>query len=153
MLNLLIAGFYRVKNRKGFLQPPSAVNAFNTWLSNANVVARFIEEACEQVDASKFEHTTSQFFDALRHYCDEEKVQRQFQPTLSRMKQRLESLGYRIAHTNVGSGVFGLRLKESWKKKMGWQWSDNTELDDTSSMVRVTEVTEFAGPFIHIVKK
>ena len=119
VLNLLIEGFYRVKKRNGFSPPPSAKRAFDLWLSNANVVPRFIEEACERIDAGQFEHTTSQLYDALTDWCTAEHVPDRFRPAQHTLKKRLTDLDFRVIHTKVGSAVYGLRINDRWKN----QWA------------------------------
>lgn len=120
VLNLLIAGFYRVKVRGSFSPPTSATHAFKMWLSNTNVVPRFVSEACEPVGPDKFEHTTSMFYDAMTMWCRSENVQERYRPSQHTLKKRFGELGIFVKHTNVGSAVYGLRIKDKWK-----QWDDN----------------------------
>jgi P4 family phage/plasmid primase-like protien len=125
VLNLLISGFYRVKERGSFSPPPSARQAFDMWLSNTNVVPRFVAEACEPIDADKFEHTTSMFYDALTDWCKRaENVPERFRPSRNTFKKRLIELGILVKHNNAGSAVFGLRIKAEWKPSAIHHWDD-----------------------------
>jgi phage/plasmid-associated DNA primase len=124
VLNLLIAGFYRVKVRGSFDPPPSAIRAFDLWLSNTNAVPRFVSEACERIDSDKWEHTTSMFYDAMTMWCQGEHIPERFRPTQHTMKKRMTELGYLVKHTKAGSAVFGLRIKEKWMPNVTREFGD-----------------------------
>ena len=125
VLNLLIKGSYQVKARGSFLPPPSAIRAFDMWLSNANVVPRFVSEACESIGSDKFEHTTSQFYDAMIEWCRSESVQERYRPSQHTLKKRLLELGILVKHTNAGSAVYGLRIKDKCKSLMSDPFGDS----------------------------
>ena len=113
VLNRLVAGYYRVANRGAFLPPESAQKAFNMWLADANVVARFIDEACEPIDTKKSDFTTVTGYDAFIRWCDENGVQQKHRPQTNQFKKRLEDIGIKVSHTEKGSSVFGIRIKDT----------------------------------------
>ena len=112
VLNRLVAGYYRVAKRKGFLPPESAQRAFNMWLADANVVARFVDEACEPIEPGKAGFTTTAGYEAFIDWCDDNGVQQKHRPQANQFKKRLEDLGIKVSHTEKGTGVFGYRLKD-----------------------------------------
>ena len=142
-LNLLIDGFYRVKARGSFHSPPSAKRAFDMWLSNTNVVPRFVSEACERIDVNTFECTTSQFYEALEDWCRGEHIQDRYRPSQHTLKKRLEELGFRVRHTNVGSAVYGLRIKPQWMRERFF--SINPELEGMRSDMLRSKVASFVA--------
>ena len=113
VLNRLIAGYYRVAKRGSFLPPKSADDAFMMWLSDANVVARFIDEACERISIGKTELTTTTLYYEFNLWCDQNGVQQRHRPQANQFKKRLEDLDVCVKHTNKGSSVLGLRIKKN----------------------------------------
>ena len=119
VLNRLIAGYERVAKRGGFLPPLSAQRAFDMWLAEANVVSRFIEEACERIDPDKPDCLTSMAHDAFKFWADSTGVQERHRPQQNQIKKRFEELGFRVAHTEHGTAVFGIRIKPEWSQLCG----------------------------------
>ena len=117
VVNALIAGYFRVKERGGFLQPPSARQAFDAWLSDTNVVGRFISEACDRVPAGAAGTTTSWLHIAFTAWADEAGIAPAHRPQLNKLKGRIESLGFRCAHSKRGTAVYGLALKPEWHER------------------------------------
>jgi putative DNA primase/helicase len=113
VLNRLIAGYYRVAARKDFLPPLSAKQAFDTWLSEANVVARFIAEACVRTAPDVATFTTSQLYGEFDIWCLDAGVQERHRPQQNQFKKRLEDIGLRVKHTDSGTGVYGIDLKSN----------------------------------------
>ena len=119
VVNLLVRGFYRIKERGGLLPPKSARDALDTWFANANVVSRFLADACEKVSPEKSGPTMTSLYAAFQSWAEKNHVQGVHRPQLKSMRERLEALGYKVIHTNAGSCVFGLRLKpEDWVEEM-----------------------------------
>ena len=114
VLNRLIAAYYRVAQRKAFLPPQSARRAFDMWLSEANVVARFIEEACQKIDPSQSGCITSFAYAVFVGWCEANGVQQKHRPQQNTFGKRFEELGYRVKHTNAGSGIYGISLNAEW---------------------------------------
>ena len=83
------------------------------WLADANVVARFIDEACEPIDTKKSDFTTVTGYDAFIRWCDENGVQQKHRPQTNQFKKRLEDIGIKVSHTEKGSSVFGIRIKDT----------------------------------------
>jgi len=114
VLNRLIAGFYRVAARGDFLPPLSAVNAFNQWLMEANVVARFLEDGCEKIDSDVPGTTTSILYQAFIPWAEANGVQPKYRPQANKLRSALEDLGVKVEHSNKGSTVYGYRPKRDW---------------------------------------
>ncbi|MEI8283286.1 MAG: phage/plasmid primase, P4 family, partial [Armatimonadota bacterium] len=111
VVNLLVRGFYRIKERGGLLPPKSAKDAVDEWFANANVVSRFLADTCEKVSAEKSGPTMTSLSAAFQLWADRNHVQAAHRPQLRAMSARLEALGFKVSHTNTGSRVFGLRIK------------------------------------------
>jgi P4 family phage/plasmid primase-like protien len=115
VLNRLISAYYRVAGRKGFLPPESAKTSFDMWLTDANVVARFVAEACESIDPAKPGCISSSAYDSFVRWCEANGVQQRHRPQGNQFKKRLEDIGMRVHHTDKGSGIFGIRVKTEWE--------------------------------------
>ncbi|MBK6357140.1 MAG: hypothetical protein IPF44_10635 [Betaproteobacteria bacterium] len=115
VLNRLIAGYYRVAERDGFQPPKSAQKAFDMWIADANVVARFVAEACQPIDPGKSGFTTTEGYEAFICWCDQNGVQQKHRPQANQFKKRLEDLGIKVSHTEKGTGVFGYGLMKEWR--------------------------------------
>lgn len=114
VLNRLIAAYYQVVARKGFMPPESACRAFEMWLADANVVARFIEEGCEKISADKAQCITTMFYAAFTNWCDENGVQPCHRPQQNQVSKRVEELGYRVKHGDHGTHIYGIKIKAEW---------------------------------------
>ena len=112
VLNRLIEGYYRVADRKAFLPPESAKKAFELWLADANIVARFIDEACDQIDPSKATCTTSYAYAVFTEWCKANGVREIHRPQMNNFGKRFEELGYRVKHTNSGTCIYGINVKD-----------------------------------------
>src|SRR5262249_36060161 len=65
------------------------------------------------------------------------KVQERYRPSQHTFKKRLADLGYCVKHTNVGTAVYGLRIKPAWRP----EWiKSNSELQATLSAAEAREV-------------
>lgn len=93
------------------MPPASALQAFDMWLADANIVSRFIAEACEKIPADESVCTTSALYASFAEWCENNGVQLRHRPQQNQFKKRLEDLGIRVSHTDKGSGVFGLKIK------------------------------------------
>jgi putative DNA primase/helicase len=124
VLNRLIAAYYRVAERKAFLPAESAKQSFDMWLTEANVVARFIEEACDRIDPSQAQCTTSFAYAIFTGWCRANGVQEKHRPQLNNFGKRFDELGYRVKHSNAGSSIFGIAIRDEWAKAMlqGVNW-------------------------------
>jgi putative DNA primase/helicase len=123
VLNRLIAGYYRVAKRKAFAPPESARKAFDMWLADANVVARFIDEACDRINPTETRCTTGSAYPVFMVWCDANGVQERHRPQLNNFGKRFEDLGYRVTHTRAGSSIFGIAIKDEWVKMLaGRTW-------------------------------
>lgn len=111
VLNRLIAGYYRVVKRIGFLPPKSAQEAFDMWLAEANVVSRFINEGCEKIESDKSVCTTSTLYADFDSWCDDSGVQARHRPQLYNFGKRLTEIGVLVKHNNQGSAVYGVMAK------------------------------------------
>ena len=127
VLNRLVAGYYRVAQRKGFLPPESAKRAFDMWLMESNVVARFIEDACVKIESTKPGCTTSEAYNAFIKWCEANGVQSRHRPQLNQLKKKLEDIGIRVAHTDHGTGVFGFKINSVWSDHNSSPFKDNPE--------------------------
>jgi P4 family phage/plasmid primase-like protien len=114
VLNLLVAAYYRVAKRGGFAPPPSADRAFEMWLNEANVVSRFIEDACEKIDPTKPGCTTEMLYSAFMPWCDANGVQPKYRPQQNQIKKRLQEIGFKVEHCEHGTGVWGVGIKSKW---------------------------------------
>lgn len=112
----LIDAYYRVAKRNSFLPPPTAKRSFDMWLSEANVVARFIEDACIKCDPNKAMCTTGFAYAVFTTWGDVNGVQYNHRPQLNTFGKRFEELGYRVHHTKDGTSIFGISIKEEWQK-------------------------------------
>lgn len=113
-LNLLVTAYYRVAKRAGFAPPPSANRAFEMWLNEANVVSRFIEDACEKIDPTKPGCTTEMLYSAFMPWCDANGVQPKYRPQQNQIKKRLQEIGFKVEHCQHGTGVYGVSIKKGW---------------------------------------
>lgn len=118
VVNALLAGYYRVRRRKGFAPPPSARAAFDAWLRDANVVSRFVAEACERTDAKRPGTTTRVLNQVFNDWADAERVALAHRPQANRMRSRFEDLGFKVMHTNRGTAVYGLRPRAEWMARL-----------------------------------
>jgi P4 family phage/plasmid primase-like protien len=118
VVNALIAGYYRVRKRRGFSQPPSARTAFDAWLRDANVVSRFLAEACERADPTRPGVTSRVLNQVFNAWADAEGVAAAHRPQANRMRSRLEELGFKVAHTNRGTAVYGLKPRAEWMDRV-----------------------------------
>lgn len=117
VVNVLVRGLYRLKQRGAFLPPPSAEAAHSAWLSEANVVSRFVDDACVRLPAEAANSsmlTTSALHHEFIIWANHNDVQPIHRPQRNQFKGRLMDLGFKVEHTNVGTSVFGLRLKPRW---------------------------------------
>lgn len=117
VVNEVVKGFYRVKERRGLMPPKSAQDAFEMWFSEANVVSRFISDTCDRVPGEKAGDTTGTLYLAFRAWADTNDVQKVHRPQQRTFGARIEELGYVVRHTNKGSAVFGLVLKPEWQTR------------------------------------
>lgn len=117
VLNLLISGYYRLRARGEFLQPPSAMRAFALWWSEVNVLTRFVNEVGVNMPRDKPGVTTKVLSLIFDCWADENKVQQKFRPALNAMKEKMEELGYRVGHCNKGTAVYGLSVPAKWLQR------------------------------------
>jgi hypothetical protein len=87
------------------------------WLVEANVVARFINEACDRIDLSEAKCTTSFAYSTFKGWCYANGVQHRHMPQLNNFGTRFKDLGYLVKHTNAGTKIYGISIKEEWAKK------------------------------------
>jgi P4 family phage/plasmid primase-like protien len=118
VLNRLIFACYRVAERKGFLPPESAKRAFDMWLREANVVARFIEDVCEKVDPAQGQCITSYAYSIFTMWCDANGIQQRHRPQLNNFGKRFEELGYLVKHVKIGTKIHGIQIKEDVVKDL-----------------------------------
>lgn len=124
VLNRLIDGYYRFVACQGFSPPISAQRAFDMWLAEANVVARFIEDACDRIDPTQPGCTTTMAFEAFIMWSDSNGVQPRHRPQQNQLKKRLQEIGLRVGHTDHGTGVYGIKIKSQWAGSMPNPFSD-----------------------------
>jgi hypothetical protein len=88
--------------------------AFEMSLAETNVVARFIEEACEKVDPDKSKCATSFAYVAFNRWCDFSGLHPRYRPQLNTFGERFEELGYLVKHNKVGSAIYGINIRNEW---------------------------------------
>lgn len=114
VLNRLIDAYYGLAKRGAFAPPSSAKRAFEQWLMDANVVARFLSDACEPLEADQPGALSSTFYKAFCKWAEDGGVLPRHRPQSNQMKQRLVDIGLKVEHTHDGTTVFGFRPKTEW---------------------------------------
>lgn len=108
VLNRLIPGFYRLKERGSFDPPASCKYAKEEWLQNANTVARFVEEGCEKDAVGLVD--LRELRDAYVAWCDEEGIQPRYVVTKNNIRKHLLDLGFEISVRNGYPHIIGLKI-------------------------------------------
>ena len=106
VLNRAIEGLQRLRRRGDFDEPADCRRAMADWLAHANPLAGFIDERCLAKPDARL--ATSTFYRQFREWAEEAGIRNV--PTRNTIKRNLENLGYRVAHTNAGSTVFGIEV-------------------------------------------
>ncbi len=106
VLNHAIAGLQRVIRRGWRFKPPHEVTAAQQrWLMFANPLPAFIDDQCERYGSCLMTNLYSRY---TQWAGDMGITMKQQQLTVRR---NLESLGFRVTHSNKGQKVVGLSLK------------------------------------------
>lgn len=113
ILNLMLAGFKRLKERGRFLEPQDCLAAKEEWLRHANVVATFIKEMCDTGDDMK--QTLDDFYECLRNYCGSAGIANV--PKKSTVLQRAEKMGYKVTRPQNYPVLNGLKARNSLNLK------------------------------------
>ena len=106
VLNRAIEGLQRLRQRGDFDEPADCKRAMDDWLAHANPLAGFVDERCLPKPDARL--ATSVFYRQFRTWAEEAGIRNL--PTRNTIKRNLENLGYRVAHTNAGSTVFGIEV-------------------------------------------
>jgi phage/plasmid-associated DNA primase len=115
VLNCLIAGFYRLKNRGSFDQPKSCIYARDEWFQNANTVARFVSEGCKRNSNSAVD--LREFRQAYSRWCEDEGIQPRYVVSKNMIKKHITDLGYEVSGRNGYPRAKGLEVTY---EPMGW---------------------------------
>lgn len=111
VLNRMINAYYTLNQRGGFLPPESAQKAFDMWLSDANIVARFLSDACERIGPSEPGCLSSTMYHCFNEWCCVNGVLERHRPQANQMKHRLIEIGVKVQHTDKGTAIYGYRPK------------------------------------------
>lgn len=149
VVNVLVRAVYRLKERGSFLQPESAKRAFESWLSDANVVSRFLNETCDRTGRpDRAGTTTSWLHKAFGLWADENGVAAAHRPQLNKLRGRIESLGFAVKHSNKGAAVYGLELKREWLARVEANCRfDDSPLEAVASVAAQVEYDELIAKF------
>jgi P4 family phage/plasmid primase-like protien len=90
ILNQVIAGFQRLKQRGKFLEPEDCLKAKKEWLVRSNALATFIADMCEEGETVK--QRMDEFYVAFSQYCQSAGIRNV--PTRPGIRKRLEGMGY-----------------------------------------------------------
>lgn len=107
ILNHVVAGFQRLKQRGKFLEPEDCIQAKKEWLIISNMLTTFIEETCDK--GNNLHQFLKDIYAAYKEYCVGAGV-RIIQDRRG-FERRLISLGYRITKLNGDKVVRGLRSR------------------------------------------
>lgn len=112
VLNFMLEGLERLRNRGRFLPPESCVLAKEEWLGEANNVIRFVKEKIDKTDPSEIVCDFTTLFEI--HYqlwCQENEIDEKFRKRKQQFKRDLNTLGLVV---RVGGGnqmkVYGGKL-------------------------------------------
>jgi P4 family phage/plasmid primase-like protien len=107
ILNQIIAGFANLKKRGRFEEPEDCLKAKDTWLTHSNILATFINEACDVATGNK--QGLSELYAEFKTYCEQTGAKPI--PRQQWLKSRLEQLGYEISESSGAPMVRGIKAK------------------------------------------
>ena len=107
VLNRALAGWKRLKLRKGFFRSADMGRARQDLLVHANPLKGFIDECCEADPKSKV--SLQAFYDAYRDWATESGYS--MTQVKSTVKRNLEHLGFAVKRHGVGLVIIGLKLR------------------------------------------
>ena len=115
ILNFALAGLQRLRDRGGFIEPKSCLDAKETWLGEANNIVRFLKERIDFTGkgtdcAGNFSELFSIHY---QNWCGENDIEDSKRKRKSQFKRDLEHLGF-VVRTGGGNQlkVYGGTVKE-----------------------------------------
>jgi putative DNA primase/helicase len=108
VLNLLLEGLARLRQRGDFAPPPECIEARDALLAEANTLVAFLEDACERVDGARI--TVRTFHQAYLDYLRQQGAPRDLSER--EVAGRLRGLGFTVRKSSA-MVIEGLALRRS----------------------------------------
>lgn len=114
VLNFMLEGLERLRNRGRFEPPQSCVEAKEEWMGEANNVIRFIKETVDTTDSTDILGDFGSFYDIhYRLWCQENDIDEKYRKRKQQFKRDLITLGLVVKSGGKNiMKVYGGKLKE-----------------------------------------
>lgn len=116
VLNFMLEGLQRLRDRGEWLVPPSCDDAKRVWLGEANTVYKFVDEKIERTNGSDCVGTYGELYDIVYQlWCQENGIEESLRKKKINFRKELENLGFiiKVGGQNVLKVYGGKLIEES----------------------------------------